>query len=74
MIDWIDGAAMKHRAIANPAVAQARLRFETGDRVRHTKRGWTGTVTAEPSDSGLAWVQFDDVGMYGADPRKLKHA
>lgn len=58
---------------ADPAVAAARRNFKTGDRVRHTVRGWIGTVTGEASDAALAWTVFDGVGMVGADPRKLVH-
>lgn len=46
-------------------------RFERGDRVQHIETGWTGTVTGEPSDSGLIWCVFDQVGQYGADARLL---
>lgn len=60
--------------LADPAVAEARRQFKAPDRVRHTKRGWIGTMTDEPSDRATAWVMFDDgVGMAGADPRKLVH-
>lgn len=63
----------KDYPLADPAVAEARKKFKAGDRVRHVKRGWTGTVTDEPSDAARAWVQFDEVGMAGADPRNLVH-
>lgn len=52
-------------------VAAARRRFKTGDRVKHIDYGWRGVVTGEPSDEGRCWTQFDGVGMFGADPRKL---
>lgn len=63
---------MPEYPLADPEVAAARRKFKTGDRVKHVSREWRGTVTGEPSDAALAYVQFDGVGVYGADPRKLK--
>lgn len=64
---------MNDYPLADSAVAAARKKFKTGDRVRHIDHGWRGTVTGEASDDALAWVMFTGVGMFGADPRKLKH-
>ena len=54
-------------------VAKARRRFKPGDRVTHAN-GWHGVVTGEPCDSNVCMCRFDDVGQFGADPRKLRHA
>lgn len=58
--------------VARPDTTLARLRFREGDRVRYKPRGWIGTVTAERSETAIAWCTFDDIGQFGADPRKLE--
>jgi hypothetical protein len=60
----------KEEAIAE--IMRASRRFKVGDRVSYPHRGWVGNVTNEPSDNGIVYCRFDNVGQYGADPRKLE--